>query len=58
MVEEEEGSLPVLTSGCLGLVGLEFQCRVSMLCVWRIWQSHEVQAVTVEAQANQMYKLV
>uniref|UniRef100_A0A8C8M3F9 receptor protein serine/threonine kinase n=2 Tax=Oncorhynchus TaxID=8016 RepID=A0A8C8M3F9_ONCTS len=27
MVEEEEGSLPVLTSGCLGLVGLEFQCR-------------------------------
>uniref|UniRef100_A0A674EA62 receptor protein serine/threonine kinase n=1 Tax=Salmo trutta TaxID=8032 RepID=A0A674EA62_SALTR len=27
MVEDEEGSLPVLTSGCLGLVGSEFQCR-------------------------------
>ncbi|XP_026129918.1 bone morphogenetic protein receptor type-1B-like isoform X1 [Carassius auratus] len=27
MVEEEEGSSPVLTSGCLGLVGSEFQCR-------------------------------
>uniref|UniRef100_A0A8C2GHH3 Activin types I and II receptor domain-containing protein n=1 Tax=Cyprinus carpio TaxID=7962 RepID=A0A8C2GHH3_CYPCA len=27
MVEEEEGSSPLLTSGCLGLVGSEFQCR-------------------------------
>uniref|UniRef100_A0A673IUU0 receptor protein serine/threonine kinase n=1 Tax=Sinocyclocheilus rhinocerous TaxID=307959 RepID=A0A673IUU0_9TELE len=27
MVEEEEGGSPVLTSGCLGLVGSEFQCR-------------------------------
>ncbi|XP_062398935.1 bone morphogenetic protein receptor type-1B [Sardina pilchardus] len=27
MVEEEEGGVPVLTSGCLGLVGSEFQCR-------------------------------
>uniref|UniRef100_A0A8C2H142 receptor protein serine/threonine kinase n=1 Tax=Cyprinus carpio TaxID=7962 RepID=A0A8C2H142_CYPCA len=31
MVEEEEGSSPLLTSGCLGLVGSEFQCR--LLCV-------------------------
>lgn len=28
MVEEEEGGPPTLTSGCLGLVGSEFQCRV------------------------------
>ncbi|XP_048037315.1 bone morphogenetic protein receptor, type IBb [Chanodichthys erythropterus] len=27
MVEEEEGGSPVRTSGCLGLVGSEFQCR-------------------------------
>uniref|UniRef100_A0A4W5NI87 receptor protein serine/threonine kinase n=1 Tax=Hucho hucho TaxID=62062 RepID=A0A4W5NI87_9TELE len=27
MVEEEEGGVLVLTSGCLGLVGSEFQCR-------------------------------
>ncbi|KTG40996.1 hypothetical protein cypCar_00041343 [Cyprinus carpio] len=27
MVEEEEGGSPVLTSGCLGSVGSEFQCR-------------------------------
>ncbi|MFT7797338.1 bone morphogenetic protein receptor type-1B isoform X1 [Arapaima gigas] len=27
MVEEEEGGAPVLTSGCLGLMGSEFQCR-------------------------------
>ncbi|XP_023692423.1 bone morphogenetic protein receptor type-1B [Paramormyrops kingsleyae] len=27
MVEEEEGGIPVITSGCLGLVGSEFQCR-------------------------------
>ncbi|KAG7481503.1 hypothetical protein MATL_G00067390 [Megalops atlanticus] len=27
MVEEEEGGGAVLTSGCLGLVGSEFQCR-------------------------------
>ncbi|XP_035248309.1 bone morphogenetic protein receptor type-1B isoform X2 [Anguilla anguilla] len=27
MVEEEEGGVPMLTSGCLGLVGFEFQCR-------------------------------
>ncbi|XP_017344780.1 bone morphogenetic protein receptor, type IBb isoform X1 [Ictalurus punctatus] len=27
MVEEEEGGPPTLTSGCLGLVGSEFQCR-------------------------------
>ncbi|KAJ8338888.1 hypothetical protein SKAU_G00356740 [Synaphobranchus kaupii] len=27
MVEEEERGVPVLTSGCLGLVGFEFQCR-------------------------------
>uniref|UniRef100_A0A8C7P9Q2 receptor protein serine/threonine kinase n=1 Tax=Oncorhynchus mykiss TaxID=8022 RepID=A0A8C7P9Q2_ONCMY len=27
MVDEEEGGVPVLTSGCLGLVGSEFQCR-------------------------------
>uniref|UniRef100_A0A8C2CEK2 receptor protein serine/threonine kinase n=1 Tax=Cyprinus carpio TaxID=7962 RepID=A0A8C2CEK2_CYPCA len=38
MVEEEEGSSPLLTSGCLGLVGSEFQCRVNkpqmkLLCV-------------------------
>lgn len=26
---EEEGGVPVLTAGCLGLVGSEFQCRVS-----------------------------
>ncbi|XP_049908873.1 bone morphogenetic protein receptor, type IBb [Epinephelus moara] len=29
MVEEEEGGLAVLTAGCLGLVGSEFQCRDS-----------------------------
>lgn len=33
MVEEEEGGLAVLTAGCLGLAGSEFQCRVSQLCV-------------------------
>uniref|UniRef100_A0A8C1PPX2 receptor protein serine/threonine kinase n=1 Tax=Cyprinus carpio TaxID=7962 RepID=A0A8C1PPX2_CYPCA len=33
MVEEEEGGSPVLTSGCLGSVGSEFQCRVSFLSV-------------------------
>uniref|UniRef100_A0A4W4F7G6 Serine/threonine-protein kinase receptor n=1 Tax=Electrophorus electricus TaxID=8005 RepID=A0A4W4F7G6_ELEEL len=27
MVEEEDGGPPTLTSGCLGLVGSEFQCR-------------------------------
>ncbi|XP_071012009.1 bone morphogenetic protein receptor type-1B isoform X1 [Oncorhynchus clarkii lewisi] len=27
MVDVEEGGVPVLTSGCLGLVGSEFQCR-------------------------------
>uniref|UniRef100_A0A3B3ZXH8 Activin types I and II receptor domain-containing protein n=1 Tax=Periophthalmus magnuspinnatus TaxID=409849 RepID=A0A3B3ZXH8_9GOBI len=27
MVEEEEGGVPVLTSGCLGKKGSEFQCR-------------------------------
>uniref|UniRef100_H3CUH8 Serine/threonine-protein kinase receptor n=2 Tax=Tetraodon nigroviridis TaxID=99883 RepID=H3CUH8_TETNG len=27
MVEEEEGGQPVLTAGCLGLAGSEFQCR-------------------------------
>uniref|UniRef100_W5KHX7 Serine/threonine-protein kinase receptor n=1 Tax=Astyanax mexicanus TaxID=7994 RepID=W5KHX7_ASTMX len=27
MVEEEHGGPPMLTSGCLGLVGSEFQCR-------------------------------
>ncbi|XP_044029776.1 bone morphogenetic protein receptor, type IBb isoform X2 [Siniperca chuatsi] len=27
MVEEEEGGLAVLTAGCLGLAGSEFQCR-------------------------------
>ncbi|XP_053267739.1 bone morphogenetic protein receptor, type IBb [Pleuronectes platessa] len=27
MVEEEEGGVAVLTSGCLGLAGSEFQCR-------------------------------
>ncbi|TRY59375.1 hypothetical protein DNTS_030071 [Danionella cerebrum] len=27
MVEEEEGGSPVFTSGCLSLVGSEFQCR-------------------------------
>ncbi|XP_018526829.1 bone morphogenetic protein receptor, type IBb [Lates calcarifer] len=27
MVEEEEGGVAVLTAGCLGLVGSEFQCR-------------------------------
>ncbi|NP_001108396.1 bone morphogenetic protein receptor, type IBb isoform 2 precursor [Danio rerio] len=27
MAEEEEGGSPVLTSGCLSLVGSEFQCR-------------------------------
>lgn len=32
MVEEEEGGHPVLTAGCLGLAGSEFQCRVSHLC--------------------------
>lgn len=32
MVEEEEGGLAVLTAGCLGLAGSEFQCRVSLLC--------------------------
>lgn len=26
---EEEGGVPVQTAGCLGLVGSEFQCRVS-----------------------------
>lgn len=26
---EEEGGTAVVTSGCLGLVGSEFQCRVS-----------------------------
>lgn len=26
---EEEGGAAVVTSGCLGLVGSEFQCRVS-----------------------------
>lgn len=26
---EEEGGIPVQTAGCLGLVGSEFQCRVS-----------------------------
>lgn len=31
MVEEEEGGLAVLTAGCLGLAGSEFQCRVSLL---------------------------
>lgn len=29
---EEEGGQPVLTAGCLGLAGSEFQCRVSPLC--------------------------
>lgn len=33
MVEEEEGGLVVLTAGCLGLAGSEFQCRVSQLCM-------------------------
>lgn len=28
MVEEEDGGPAMLTSGCLGLVGSEFQCRV------------------------------
>ncbi|XP_008324100.1 bone morphogenetic protein receptor type-1B-like [Cynoglossus semilaevis] len=27
MVEEEEGGVVVLTAGCLGLAGSEFQCR-------------------------------
>ncbi|XP_074474206.1 bone morphogenetic protein receptor, type IBb [Sebastes fasciatus] len=27
MVEEEEGGVAVLTAGCLGLAGFEFQCR-------------------------------
>lgn len=27
---EEEGGVPVLTAGCLGVVGSEFQCRVSL----------------------------
>lgn len=31
MVEEEEGGQQVLTKGCLGLAGSEFQCRVSRL---------------------------
>lgn len=33
MVEEEEGGIAVLTAGCLGLAGSEFQCRVSLLHV-------------------------
>uniref|UniRef100_A0A3B4XT38 Bone morphogenetic protein receptor, type IBa n=1 Tax=Seriola lalandi dorsalis TaxID=1841481 RepID=A0A3B4XT38_SERLL len=31
MVEEEEGGVAVLTSGCLAMGGSEFQCRVSQL---------------------------
>lgn len=58
MVEDEEGSLPVLTSGCLGLVGSEFQCRVSLQCVWCVCERHQVEAVTVEVQLNQLYKLL
>uniref|UniRef100_A0A3P9AN12 receptor protein serine/threonine kinase n=1 Tax=Esox lucius TaxID=8010 RepID=A0A3P9AN12_ESOLU len=27
MVEEEEGSVPMFSSGCLGMTGSEFQCR-------------------------------
>lgn len=34
MVMEEEGGLAVLTAGCLGRTGAEFQCRVSQLYVW------------------------
>lgn len=34
MVEEEEGGVAVLTAGCLGLAGSEFQCRVSQLYVY------------------------
>lgn len=31
--EEEEVGVAVLTAGCLGLAGSEFQCRVSETCV-------------------------
>lgn len=41
MVEEEEGGIPVITSGCLGLVGSEFQCRVSK--AWTGWITAPVQ---------------
>lgn len=37
MVEEEEGGVAVLTAGCLGLAGSEFQCRVSVLHVWNLY---------------------
>lgn len=33
LVKEEEGGRAVLTKGCLGRAGSEFQCRVSQLYV-------------------------
>ncbi|PNI56531.1 BMPR1B isoform 6 [Pan troglodytes] len=31
MIEEDDSGLPVVTSGCLGLEGSDFQCRVRTL---------------------------
>lgn len=43
MVEEEEGGLAVITAGCLGLAGSEFQCRVSLRvfkCISALTNNH------------------
>lgn len=53
MVEEEEGGIAVLTAGCLGLAGSEFQCRVSLL---HVNAACECACVTREIFLN-LYKL-
>lgn len=53
MVEEEEGGIAVLTAGCLGLAGSEFQCRVSLL---HVNAACECACVTHEIFLN-LYKL-
>lgn len=57
MVEEEEGGIAVLTAGCLGLAGSEFQCRVSLLHVNAACEcACECACVTREIFLN-LYKL-
>ncbi|XP_061623111.1 bone morphogenetic protein receptor type-1B-like [Phyllopteryx taeniolatus] len=45
---EEEGGVPVLTAGCLGLVGSEFQCRDT----WSLRQRRSLECCTDQDYCN------
>uniref|UniRef100_A0A674MYL1 Serine/threonine-protein kinase receptor n=1 Tax=Takifugu rubripes TaxID=31033 RepID=A0A674MYL1_TAKRU len=49
MVEEEEGGQAVLTAGCLGLAGSEFQCRDT----WNVRSRRALECCTDQDYCNQ-----